>query len=200
MQEVKEGGQRRHSGTSGRARCSLCHSCCYKGCLNPQSLAQPHSSQPTCWPAAQCFCVWSTGADVSQIQGSWPSTHYPSSWPTPTPSLSNPPTLPLTKHDGRPGGKCEHTGLQKPERERSARNGNHKLFIVPHQAEWGMSMEGLSYWGAQSPYPLDFRMSRVMTRLSGPCPCRSEESLIEGTRNSDRGKSTAKALCLALSD
>lgn len=37
MQEVKEGGQRKSPGTSRRARCSLCHSCCYKGCINPQS-------------------------------------------------------------------------------------------------------------------------------------------------------------------
>lgn len=61
MQEVKQGGQRKSSGTSGRARCSLCHSCCYKGCLNPWCLAQSHSSQPTCWPAAQCFCAGSVG-------------------------------------------------------------------------------------------------------------------------------------------
>ena len=94
MQEVKEGGQRRHSGTSGRARCSLCHSCCYQGCLNPQSPAQPHSSQPTCWPAAQCFCVWSTGADVSQIQGSWPPLTTLPPDPPPHPLSAPPPPCP----------------------------------------------------------------------------------------------------------
>lgn len=65
MQEVKGGGQRKSPETSRRARCSLRYSCCYKGCLNPWSLAQPHSSQPTCWPAAQGFCVGSVGGQMA---------------------------------------------------------------------------------------------------------------------------------------
>lgn len=43
---MKEGGQRKSSGAPRRARCALCHSCCSKGCLNPQCLAQPILPSP----------------------------------------------------------------------------------------------------------------------------------------------------------
>ena len=95
MQEVKEGGQRRHSGASGRARCSPGHSCCYKRCLNPQALAQPHSSRPH---ADQLLCA--------SVRGAWEQMPAKSKAPGPplTPLLPDPPPHPpsATPHLPRP--------------------------------------------------------------------------------------------------
>ena len=95
MQEVKEGGQRRHSGASGRARCSPSHSCCYKRCLNPQALAQPHSSRPH---ADQLLSA--------SVRGAWEQMPAKSKAPGPplTPLPPDPPPHPpsATPHLPRP--------------------------------------------------------------------------------------------------
>ena len=195
MQEVKEGGQRRHSGASGRARCSPGHSCRYKRCLNPQAWPSPIPPGHMLTSCSVLLCA--ERGSRCQPNPRLPALHSLPFLLTHPHTLPQQPPPPPTKQDGRPGGRREHTRPQKPDRERSARNRSRELCTVPHQAEWETPMEALSYWGAQSPHPLDFRMSRFVTRLSGPRPCRSEESLIEGTSKSDRGKSTAKAQWLA---
>lgn len=150
MQEVKEGGQRKGPGTSRRARCSLCYSCCYKGCLNPQSLAQPHSFQPTCWPAAWCFCVRSVGGQMSGkpkalclhmlpflLKRCWPTLTLPPTM-SPTPQFPRSDTLAGQKAGVRTGAR--RTRAQgKAHTEAEAVNSA----FSPTKHRWGNVKEGL---------------------------------------------------------
>lgn len=195
MQEVKEGGPRKSSRTSGRARCSQSHSCCYKGCLNPSCLAQPHSSQPTCWPAAQCFCVWSVG-------GRWqPNPRLPTlptllfllkpCWPTLTPSPA-----PRSDTTCSPGGRCEDRCLESPVSEKGPHiNWSPKFCIIPHQTQRGNVNRRLELLSCRVTLAPGFQGVKDHGKASRLW--RKEESLTERTSNPDRGKGTAKAQRLA---
>lgn len=172
IQEVKEGGQRKSPRTSRRARCSRCHSCCYESCFNPQSSAQPHSFQPTYWPAARSFCGGSMGWG-----GGWGGRCQASPRLLASPCCSSwwsvahhPCTLSESPRSDTLAGQRQVQGQVPGEnRPRERLTQKLKLWALhshPPSREGNVN-EGWSYPGSQSPYSLDSRVLRFMETFSG---------------------------------
>lgn len=169
IQEVKEGGQRKSPRTSRRARCSLCHSCCYESCFNPHPQPSPIPSNPhtdqllrasvgEAWGGVGGRCQASPRLLASPCCSSWWSVaHHPC-------TLSESP-----RSDTLAGQRQVQGQVPGESRPRERLMQKLKLWALhSHPPSRGGNVnEGWTYPGSQSPYSLDSRVLRFMETFSG---------------------------------